>query len=65
MIVSSRGRYALRILVDLALHQQEGYVPMKEMAKRQDISQKYMESIMPVLVKGGLVAGGPGQGGIG
>ena len=37
MIVSSRGRYALRILVDLALHQQEGYVPMKEMAKRQDI----------------------------
>ena len=63
MIVSSRGRYALRILVDLALHQQEGYVPMKEMAKRQDISQKYMESIMPVLVKGGLVAGVTGKGG--
>ena len=63
MIVSSRGRYALRILVDLALHQQEGYVPMKEMAKRKDISQKYMESIMPVLVKGGLVAGVTGKGG--
>lgn len=61
MMVSSRGRYALRILVDMAIHAEEGYVPMKEMARRQDISSKYMESIMPLLVKGGLVEGISGK----
>lgn len=57
MMVSTRGRYALRVLVDLAEHAREGYVPMKEVVQRQGISKKYMEQIMPVLVKNGLVQG--------
>lgn len=63
MLVSSRGRYALRVLLDLAEHREEGYVPMKEMARRQEISKKYMEQIMPTLVKNGLVEGIQGKGG--
>ena len=57
MMVSTRGRYALRVLIDMAEHAADGYVPMKSIAERQDISKKYMEQIMPVLVKNGLVEG--------
>ena len=63
MMVSTRGRYALRVLLELAQHPRDGYVPMHEIARRQGISKKYMEQIMPILVKNGLVEGLQGQGG--
>ncbi len=63
MLVSTRGRYALRVLIDLAEHAQEGYVPMKEVAVRQGISLKYLEQILPVLSRNGLIEGLHGRGG--
>ena len=57
MMVSTRGRYALRVIIDMAEHMSAGYIPMKEIAGRQDISKKYLEQIMPVLVKNGLCEG--------
>lgn len=63
MMISTRGRYALRVMLDLADHCSEGYVPMKDVAARQQLSLKYMEQIMPVLSKNGLVAGVHGKGG--
>ena len=51
MMVSTKGRYALRVMIDLAEHQSEGYVPLKEIAARQEISEKYLESILMVLVQ--------------
>ena len=62
-MISTRGRYALRIMLDLAEHAAEGYVPMKEVARRQELSLKYLERIVPSLVKNGLVAGVQGKGG--
>lgn len=64
MIVSTRGRYAIRLLLDLAERGKDsGFVPMKEIAERESISVKYMEQIMPLLVKGGFVEGAHGKGG--
>lgn len=63
MLVSTRGRYALRVMIDLAEHAAEGWVPMKDVAARQDISLKYLEKILPVLVKNGLIEGTHGKGG--
>lgn len=63
MIVSTRGRYALRVIIDLAEHDAEGYTPLKDISKRQDISQKYLESIMTILSKGELVEAIHGKGG--
>ncbi len=63
MLVSTRGRYALRVLLDLAEHRQEGYIPMKLVAQRQGLSLKYIERIMPVLTKNGLVEAVHGKGG--
>lgn len=63
MMISTRGRYALRVMIDLAEHNNDGYIPMKEVAKRQGISLKYLERILPVLVKNGLVEGVQGKGG--
>jgi len=63
MMISTRGRYALRAMIDLTEHIDSGYVPMKEVAKRQEISLKYLERILPVLVKNGLVEGVQGKGG--
>ena len=63
MLVSTRGRYALRVLLDLAEHQSEGFLPMKMVAQRQGVSLKYMERIMPVLTKHGLVEAVQGKGG--
>ena len=63
MIVSTRGRYALRVLLDLCSGDPDAFVPMKEIAKREGISVKYMELIMPVLVKNGLVEAVHGKGG--
>ena len=63
MLISTRGRYALRVLIDLAEYEEDGYTPLKDIAGRQDISQKYMESIMTMLSKNKLVEGVNGKGG--
>lgn len=63
MIVSTRGRYALRVLVDMAEHANDERIPLKEIAERQGISQKYIESIMTLLSKNGIVNGVHGKGG--
>ena len=63
MMVSTKGRYALRVMIDLAEHQNESYIPMKDVANRQHVSLKYMEKIMPVLSKNNLVEGVHGKGG--
>ena len=62
-MISTRGRYALRVMIDLAEHMDNGYIPMKEVAERQGISLKYLERIMPFLSKGNLVKGVHGKGG--
>lgn len=62
-MISTRGRYALRVMVDLAEHQSGSYIPLKEVAERQEISEKYLESIMKSLVRGGLLEGVRGKGG--
>lgn len=63
MLISTRGRYALRVLIDLAEHGSGGYVPMKDVAQRQEISLKYLERIIPVLSKNGFIEGLQGKGG--
>lgn len=63
MMISTRGRYALRVMIDLAEHQSDGYIPMKDVVERQEISPKYMEKIMVVLSKNKLVEGLHGKGG--
>ena len=63
MMISTRGRYALRVLIDLAEHCGNGYIPMKDVAERQGISLKYIEKIMPVLMKEKLIDGMHGKGG--
>lgn len=63
MLISTKGRYALRVLIDMAEHQSDGYVPLKEIAIRQEISEKYLESIVKALVKGGILTGLRGKGG--
>ncbi len=49
MKISTKGRYALRMLIDLAEHQNGGYIALKDIAKRQNISKKYLEQIIPIL----------------
>ena len=49
MKISTKGRYALRMLIDLAQHQNEGFVALKDIAARQNISKKYLEQIVPLL----------------
>lgn len=61
MVISTRGRYCLRVMIDLAEHQGEGYIPMKDVAKRQRICLKYMEKLLPALVKNGVVDGLQGK----
>lgn len=63
MLISTKGRYALRVMVDLAEHQADGYIPLKDIARRQDISEKYLESIIKLLVKDKLLSGLRGKGG--
>ena len=63
MLISTRGRYALRVMTDLAEHPSEGYIPLKDIAQRQGISEKYLESIIKLLVKGKLLSGLRGKGG--
>ena len=63
MMISTRGRYALRILVDMAENRKDGYITLKEAADRQEISEKYLESIVKDLVRGQLLEGIRGKGG--
>jgi len=63
MIVSTKGRYALRVMVCFAMRGSEEYIPLKEIAESEGISQKYLESIMTVLSKAGFVDAVHGKGG--
>ena len=62
-MISTKGRYALRVMIDLAEHHEGGYIPLKEIAERQGISKKYLEIIVKDLVKAGLLTGTSGKGG--
>ena len=63
MMISTKGRYALRVIADLAERYDGSYVPLKDIVARQGISQKYLESITTDLVKAGLLLGIRGKGG--
>lgn len=63
MMVSTKGRYALRVMIDLAEHNTGEYIPLGGIAERQNISAKYLESIISVLAKAGFVRGLRGKGG--
>ena len=63
MIVSTKGRYALRVMVRFAQSEPGEYIPLKEIAEKEEISQKYLESIMTILSKAGLVDAVHGKGG--
>ena len=62
-MISTRGRYALRVMIDLAEQPADSYTPLKEVAERQRISKKYIEAIMATLSKAGLVDAAHGKGG--
>ncbi len=62
-MISTRGRYAIRVMIDLAEHDNGSYVPLKDIAARQEISKKYLEIIVKDMVRGGLLAGASGKGG--
>lgn len=63
MMISTRGRYALRVLIDLAEQNSSSFVTLREIAERQEISEKYLESIVNPLVKAGVLDGLRGKGG--
>lgn len=62
-MISTKGRYALRVMIDLANQNSEGYIPLKEIAERQSISKKYLETIVKELVNANLLIGVSGKGG--
>ena len=62
-MISTRGRYAIRVMLDLAQNENDSYIPLKDIAARQDISKKYLEIIVKDLVSGGLLKGASGKGG--
>lgn len=63
MLISTKGRYSLRVMIDLAEHQSDGYIPLRTIAERQDVSEKYLESIVKLLVKTNFLTGLRGKGG--
>lgn len=63
MIISTRGRYALRVMIDLAENGGGEYIAMKKIAERQEISLKYLERILPVLTQNNIIEGVQGKGG--
>ena len=63
MIVSTKGRYALRVMLCLAQREADAYIPLKEIAEAEEISQKYLESIMTILSKAGFLDAVHGKGG--
>ena len=62
-MISTKGRYALRVMIDLAKQNENAYVPLKDIAERQGISKKYLETIVKDLVNAKLVVGVSGKGG--
>lgn len=62
-MISTKGRYALRVMIDLAEHDPNEFIPLKEIAARQEISEKYLEIILKILVKEKLLKGMRGKGG--
>lgn len=62
-MISTRGRYALRVMIDIAENSNGNYIRLDEIAKRQDISEKYLESILVLLTRGSLLNGLRGKGG--
>ena len=62
-MISTRGRYAIRVMIDLAEHDNGSYIPLKDIAARQGISKKYLEIIVKDMVAGGLLTGASGKGG--
>lgn len=63
MLVSTKGRYALRIMLELGKYGRDCCIPLPQIAQAQDVSEKYLESIIAMLVRGGLVEGQRGKGG--
>ena len=63
MLISTKGRYALRVMIDLAEQDRDGYHVLMDIAKRQEISEKYLESIIAILSKAGFVQAQRGRGG--
>ena len=64
MKISTKGRYALRMLIDLAQHSDDGFIALKDIAQRQGVSKKYLEQIVPILNRAGILIAGRGyQGG--
>lgn len=63
MKISTRGRYAIRVMLDLSEHNTGEYIPLADVAKRQEISEKYLEAIVAMLVKNGLLTALRGKGG--
>lgn len=61
MMISTKGRYALRVMIELALRKEEGFISLNEVAAHQQISEKYLEAIMKLLVRDGLVVGVRGK----
>ena len=59
-MISTRGRYAIRVMLDLAEHRGGDYIPIKDVAARQEISPKYLEKIMPLLTGAGFIEGAHG-----
>ena len=62
-MISTKGRYAIRVMVDIAKNDNGGYIPLKDIAARQDISKKYLEIIVKDMVGAGLLVGASGKGG--
>ena len=62
-MISTKGRYAIRVMLDLAENNTGSYIPLKDIAARQDISKKYLEIIVRDMVAGGLLTGASGKGG--
>ena len=62
-MISTKGRYAIRVMLDLAENDNGAYIPLKDIAERQEISKKYLEIIVKEMVQGGLVVGASGKGG--
>ena len=62
-MISTKGRYGLRVMIDLAQNDDGSYIPLKDIAERQEISKKYLEIIVKQMVEGGLIKGLSGKGG--
>lgn len=62
-MISTKGRYALRVMIDMAERHTDSYIPLRDIAENQEISEKYLEAIIKILVKAKLVKGLRGKGG--